>query len=337
MTFTQTVNPFTGILCVPYWYIWLLIVFSWFLTAVEVLFLYLVQRYRDTLYKQLADLENRANNEIHDYFEEELGDIVIDNQRLPDDVIELIMSMLEKNSPHWMKYVEDYVHSIYRKTWFISFFQFIYPLIRFIINFINFIIIILRYIDWYQNNIKNTSHWNKYFAFIITFLYLPNHKGRGIMKMFHNKLGIIIEERTSQVSVWSNTIIDAAFIIFFIIISFPVFVGGIFIYITTTLLFVVLGLILWAITWYLFQRRSYRLTECGKEWGYTISTTFLSMWFLVNIIMSTMEFYNGSNWINAYKVGFFGEYCDQNDYFQFGKWNDYPSDIQFLVISWILF
>ena len=65
--------------------------------------------------------------------------------------------------------------------------------------------------------------------------------------------------------------------------------------------------------------------------------SLFGMWFLVIIYVCMMELYSDSNWVEAHRIGFLGEYCNESDYFAVNKWNDYDWDIQFLIISWFLF
>ena len=50
-----------------------------------------------------------------------------------------------------------------------------------------------------------------------------------------------------------------------------------------------------------------------------------------------IELCSGDGLGKSLKIGLFGEYCDKNDYVDFGGWREYPIDIQFLIISWFSF
>ena len=154
MTFVQTINPFNGILCVPIYYIWILILISWILTYLESLFIYFIGKYRKKLLNQLDNLEIKVNITIRDEFELELEKISIDHMILPNDIISIIMSMLPQKNEHWKdyKYYKDFKKSTHQKLICLKCLLIIYPIIRFISNFINLIIILLRYIYWYNDN-----------------------------------------------------------------------------------------------------------------------------------------------------------------------------------------
>ena len=51
-----------------------------------------------------------------------------------------------------------------------------------------------------------------------------------------------------------------------------------------------------------------------------IAGSFLTVWFIAVLLVCTMELYDGQNWIDAYRIGFLGKYCNEDDYFQFSKW-----------------
>ena len=67
--------------------------------------------------------------------------------------------------------------------------------------------------------------------------------------------------------------------------------------------------------------------------GLMMSVTFFGMWFCILIVVCTMELYSGENWVTAYRIGFSGDYCDQNDYFAVSKWSEYDWDIQNLLAA----
>ena len=50
-----------------------------------------------------------------------------------------------------------------------------------------------------------------------------------------------------------------------------------------------------------------------------------------------MEFFADKKWNESYRFGFYGEYCQQSDYFEWTKFNQYPWDIQLLIVSWFMF
>ena len=122
----------------------------------------------------------------------------------------------------------------------------------------------------------------------------------------------------------------ATLCVWFIIISFPILLSGIFIFIPTTIL------CYFIVAFFVSLIEDY-LQLLAEDTFICILLTFGVMWFLIVIIICTMEFFNGTNWFKSYRIGFLGEYCNESDYFEFNKWNEYPLDIKFLIISWFIF
>ena len=42
-------------------------------------------------------------------------------------------------------------------------------------------------------------------------------------------------------------------------------------------------------------------------------------------------------WVNSWMIGFLGQYCEEGDYFSFDKWYAYPTEIKYMIVSWIIF
>ena len=127
---------------------------------------------------------------------------------------------------------------------------FVYPIIRFIANFINLVNIFIQYVRWYNEH-DSFSNWRKYCAFIIAMLYLPNMKGRGAMAMFTVKM---VPEQPAVVPFAICSMPDVMYAMYLVVIGFPILISGAFVYITTGLLgFAVIG-ILYGLNYFVWTR-----------------------------------------------------------------------------------
>eukprot|EP01084_Bolivina_argentea_P153962 268419_1 len=350
MSFVVKMNPFSGILCVPFYYIWLLIIASWILAFIEVIWIVSTNKWKDNICKEREFLEIKINTEIRAQFKIQLNTILINCEKLPNEIISLIMDMLPEINETWKSYKSSYEKVINLKIKLLSWTAFIYPCIRAIVTFIVFMIIMIHYAYWHTAN-PQLSNWDKYNALIISLFYMPNFKGRGTHSMlsiphfqlFRNNKDSTqtIDDVGDRVALF-GVIMDTLFGIFFTIISFesgysfPLFISGIFIYIPTTILGLIVGFVLFG-----------AIFVCGMQFMVNEDLTIISailfttslggMWFFIVIIICTMELYSGNTWSKAYRIGFLAEYCNESDYFQLNKWNEYPMHIQFLIFSWFVF
>eukprot|EP01084_Bolivina_argentea_P124602 220798_1 len=338
MSFVKDINPFTGIICMPYYYLWILIMFSWLLVLIEWVFVYLMEIWQQYLSKQTNNLENKINEQIHTRFQIELENTTIDGIILPNEIISLIMSMLPQKHDHAKTYLQNAAKTLQQKEKIIQSFQCVYPMVRFFCNFANLIIVFVYYGQWYGEN-ENISNWRKYCAFILIFFYMPNCKGRAFMTMFYfewmefDKFGYGVLNYISLCLEWGFGLL-----LFFI--SFPVIMSGLFVYIPTTIIIGICAVIIFGAV-FLIVSFLLRPICLGEEipflTGFAISSTFCTMWFFITVIVSTMEFFDHGNWVKSWEIGFLGEYCHQDDYFSLSKWSEYPMDIKFLIVSWVIF
>ena len=298
--------------------------------------------------KPRDDERERINKEIRTKFKTELSQINIDRNRtkLPTEIVSIIMKMLPEINEHWENYKTDSAKAIDHKINLILSTAAIYPTIRFIANLAYFIIIMEQYGKWYGDH-KNLSNWDKYCAFIFSLFYMPNLKigippGLGL---------ILIKEienyKILQGFIYSGAVCDVLYLIFVILVSFPIVMSGIFVYITTLLLLITAWLCLcvpfWGVSWWMngndIKVDKQNLKAVGSMMMYTIlgcSAVFLTYAYLIVTVMSTMEFYSGESWGKSYAVGVTGDYCNDNDFSSVQKLQDQPA-IQFLLLSWILF
>eukprot|EP01084_Bolivina_argentea_P255372 429504_1 len=337
-------NPFTNIICAPFYQIWVIVLVSWILSTIEMLFMHLIHKRDQKMWNhiRLDTIENKVENLHRDAIELELEQILIDNEPLPDDIIYLILDMLPNKTNRWwsLRPGKRTINSIYWKSKIVEYTQCIYPCIRILANIINSVILIIHYIHWYMNN-NTLSHWDKYCGLIITFFYLPNWKAKSTFNAFwvmegHNCQGTWFGDTITENIASMDLYIEITFILWFLIISIPIFISGMFIFIPTIIIGLLWGLLAFIIISKLLLRcfDNDNITDTA---GIIVSISIALMWLFVVTIMSTIEFFKTKDWIGAYRIGFLGEYCNESDYFQFDKWNKYPMDIQFVIISWFLF
>ena len=324
----------------PFYYVWIAVIASWVLTVIEVLYLYLVLYIRNKLDHKKENLEVILTEKLRLNSRSQLENVMIDQLRFPQEIISIIMEMLPEKDENWKNMSNydaivrtiDFQRKAFKNT------MYIYPTIRIISDFVNFILIMMQYGKWYNNN-SHISDWDKYCGFIIALLYLSPHAARGFTTVFEANFDFhdYQMDDSHERIIWIGFGEFIGYIALVSIISFPIWIGGIFVYITTTLLAGVVGFLIAGI-FYILQKWLFKL-KVGLDWilSATIAFSFLVMWFIVVILVCAMELYAGQSWIDAYKIGFLGQYCEEEDYFQFSKWNQYQWDIKYLIISWFLF
>ena len=142
---------------------------------------------------------------------------------------------------------------------------------------------------------------------------------------------------------------DCCWLLWIIIVSFPILISGAFVYITTGLLsFGIIGIV-YLISWCFFEYLKYWIRSNNKTISrdamdvqeivtpLTIGWTLVIYFTWITQIVSVMELIDGKSWTDAYRFGFYGEYCQKINYFQWSKFNDYPWDIRLVVVSWFIF
>ena len=105
------------------------------------------------------------------------------------------------------------------------------------------------------------------------------------------------------------------FIVFVIVVSFPVFISGIFIFIPTTIIMVIIEMVIvFAVFFVAWGGKKRYLNKDGMEAGFgsAFAALFLGLilvYWSVIVMRSTMEFYDDSDWPNHGKLDF--GYCAQ--------------------------
>ena len=342
MSFIHDVNPFNNILCAPYWDIWILIIISWILAALEIFFLSLTEKYRQRLsgnIKQKVSAHNLLEIEKH------LESISIDKEELPSEIISEIMAMLGTESENWQysKYAINKWKKRKRKQFGLCIIDCSYATFRFFANFANFVIIIMRYLQWYDDNL-NASSWRKYCAFIVALLYLPNFKGRALMRLCNLKLFFGEDDtlwmRVRQLVYGINVFMDVLLALVFVLIALPFLIPGTFVFIPTSFMTLIVAGCVWCCVYGILvclEKESDDEELEGVVVATVLISTFEGHWMYILSLLSMMELFDGSGWVNSYSMAFLGEYCSEGSAFQMSKWSEYPMDIKFLIISWFLF
>ena len=325
-------NPFDGILCMPYYLIWITIIIAWFLGALQ--FFYLKQI--PTIRSKIIQKEQAARDEIKhklikQYFENieiALQEEYYTNIKLPPDITKIVMSMMGKDLVLYNSEINKPLSKYHfsEMKFALKYSIFIYPLIRIICNMINFVFIMKRYSEWHKQH-KSMSGWDKYNAFIMCLFYLPLWKGSGLCNIMGSDNDYIGNEVPVSDYLYNiGSLETVIFIFLFCAISFPVIIGGLFIYIPNSLLTMFTVILLW-----------FRLSYIKDSWRLVMIVTFLLNFFCTVIVVATMEVYAGNKWVDGYEIAVLGNYCKHEDYVDFGEWEKYPNDIQFLIVSWLLF
>ena len=342
MSYVIRVNPFKGILCMPFYYLFIPVIVSWILTFVEVLHLYLIVHLRKKLSHKKDNLETTVTKKFLLESRRELETFIWDDIHLPPGIISIIMEMLPDKYENWKDFCDfDAIsNSIEKQKIALKLSLYIYPAIRVIANLINFVLIMYQYGIWHRDH-PQISNWDKYCAFVIALLYLPTHAGHGFSTtvMFAN---IYVDD--TEIESVTEYLIAIGFLEFFIyislilIISLPIWIAGFNVFMPNVVFFIVICIIVSALYHFVMK---YLVQKDDYEFNWLllarVSSLTVIMWFLVVTLVSAMEFFDGLDWVHSYGVGFLGEYCDAEDHVHFNKWNEYTMDIQFLIISWFLF
>ena len=324
----------------PYYYVWITVIISWVLTGIEIIYLYLLTYIRQYLESNTTQLKPAINKQIRINYQSQLESHTVNDIPLPNEIISIIMKMLPITEDNW-KSLGNYkakVASINRKREILRYTIYIYPLCRNIANLMNFIFVMIRYGKWYNNH-NDISNWDKYCSFIISLFYMPAFRGRAGLTIIGAQInfGDTDLDNTHERILWLALFESGIFAALFAIISFPLWMSGLFVYITTTILALVMGVVILISSHFIIK------SVFGKSdviiHGLPFASSWTIMFFAVVVIICAMEFYADGdiNWVKAYRIGFMGEYCSKDDYFQSSKWNEYPMDIQFLIVSWFIF
>ena len=347
MGFVTRINPYKELLCLPFYYLWIPTFVSWVLAIIKLLYIYFVVYLIKKLNYKKDNLETTITTQFLLDSRKEL-EIFVNKEdiQFPSEIISIIMEMLPDKYDNWKEFCDynSIDKLIQRQKSVLRYSLYIYPILRIIANFINFILIMYQYGRWYHEH-SNISNWDKYCAFVIALLYSPAHSGRGVSTLVTLNFGFgYMDSDYEHIEGVGEPLIGIDFSEFFLyvslilIVSFPIWIGGVFIFIPTTVFFIVVGVIFSVIYHYAMK---WIVWKDEYEFNWTllarISILTIMMWFLVVILVSAMEFYDGQNWVDSCSIGFLGQYCDNDDFIDFSDWNEYTKDLQFLIVSWFLF
>ena len=160
------------------------------------------------------------------------------------------------------------------------------------------------------------------------------------MRLFRTELYEIKPNDKSEDYMWDIVTatfpIDIMFGVWMLIISFPIFIVAIFVFLPIPMMILfAMCLILYGV--YYPLQKLVNVGDFGLGSGTITSFNIGCLWVMITVIVSGMEYYDHWNWSKAFNIGFLGRYCDHDDYFKFEKWNEYSWDIKFLIISWVIF
>lgn len=336
-SYVQQVNPYNGIICVPYYYLWIPIVLTWFTSWMELICLIFVKKCKVHILSKKENMEIQINLKMLNGIKSKLKTFQITpNQFLPPEIISIIMTMLPEKDANYKKIISSKTYQIELQSKSTLSIIYIYPVTRFICNIINLVLIFIRYADWWSDH-KDDSDWRKYCAFIIALFYMPICKGRGFMRLSSVQWLIDNDEPTWWVIILAGALtLDFGYGTFIFFVAFAIGFPGLFIFIPNT---IVLTCVLFCIVGGLFGCIEYctKKEDLALGIGLKIGLTFVTICAFTTIIMSTMEFFHSGEWVESFLMGMDGSYCNFDDYFTLNKWNEYDWDIKFLVVCWILF
>ena len=132
---------------------------------------------------------------------------------------------------------------------------------------------------------------------------------------------------------------DLLFVLWIIILTFPIAFTGIFIFIPTSIILCCSVFMMGCVLHVFIEKYGNGWPDNGESLGPAMSAPFLIIWAFTTIIFSSMEFYGEGkyDWINSWETGILGTYCNEDDYFLFSKFHQYNWDMQLLIVSWFIF
>ena len=179
MAYSHDINPFTGILCIPYHYLCIVILLSWIPIWLEFSWRKYIIKYCDGPLKNAQkNISTTINNIIKNKLKSEFNKLIINNSRIPSDITSIIINMLPEIHENWKQQGKQYQLYIYIKTLLCKYSPYIFPTIKITANLLCFTVIILQYLHWLRHH-SDLSNLNKYSSLIIALFYMPNFKGRG--------------------------------------------------------------------------------------------------------------------------------------------------------------
>ena len=110
MSFVKDVNPLNGILCCPYYFLWIAIIFTWLLSWIELLLVCLIHAYRRRILRIKGSLDvviQQKFNQTLIKIRQELHTIHIEDAELPLEVVEIIVSMLPNKDEAKSKIIKE--------------------------------------------------------------------------------------------------------------------------------------------------------------------------------------------------------------------------------------
>ena len=329
MSYVARINPFAGILCNPYYYLWATVIIAWVQAGFQWLYLIAIEQLQREVISRQTRAQSMLKVSINKKIRKQCKSILQKALQLPAEIVDIIIEMTSDpfaEYPNWQK-IGNYLGKLQRYDKINEFLRqtiFIYPVIRIITHFVNFCIIMVQYFHWYRNN-GNASNWDKYNAFIISLFYLPIWKATGCCVIIGGYPRAPIDEyRLLYIGMTECGL----FLIFFVVSACPIFIPGVFIYLPTTIMALIMGGCIYGLFYVCFKDETFSLLA---------SSTFITVWFVTISTICTMELWSGNGWVETYKIGFIGYYCDEKDYLDFVNFNDYSLGVQFLIVSWFLF
>ena len=342
MGYIEDINPFHGILCAPFYHLWIPIITSFIPICLQMLPL----RYVDDKRAAIIDLFKTMKIEMKQKFIEAIKTELAD-RTVSIDVADIIMQyvgepsydLYYKSQRYTRQQFADVIYAKEAKYRQIKW-LWILPIIRFIMNLMCCIIVINQYSVWYKQN-NSLSHWDKYKAIMIALMYLPNWKCCGI---FQIPTFLMIDESfrfpSSPVRIlFPPAILDGLIILIALLIGIPFFIPALLFFAGTTCLFGVIAIIMYLGGWCVYGKY---IQENGingwidLQFGMAVYS-MAWIWFMMVSIVCIMEFFNGAKYTDAYNIGFKGMYCDTNDYFHTNKFNEYSWDVWVLIVTWFFF
>eukprot|EP01084_Bolivina_argentea_P271583 462157_1 len=349
-------NPFEGIICAPYYQLFLLVIFTLVTYHLEYFIfnnMFLKSIYKKYIVaKKLLSDETKLliNKEIYKQYAQFLSENATYN--LPQHIIKYIIGFLPQCDQFeqvifWKPYQIKLNKATKCKTNIIQIVCLIYPCVRFIANILCGLIILKYYYLWHISN-THLSTWNHYKAFVISLFYHPIIKCRGFMRLltfgYNRDYRIsgfesttwILHEKINLIVGWIDII---CFAVFFGI-TVPFWGGSMFIYIPTSIL-ITIPFLLFLIAHFKLIKKYFGANFIGTEQWILVGISFYTGLILIFmvwshlIIISVVPFYDGETWIFGFKFAWLGNYCSPNDYLNIHK--VYSSDIIFLIVSWFLF
>eukprot|EP01084_Bolivina_argentea_P083490 151151_1 len=363
-------NPFENVICATYWQIYIPMFCTWFIFSFPWIFKSIFKQCENNKI-QIKTLNETNTHEEDEYMCSELRlsvkesirvivmnkflnhlnyitsvhDCMQPNQDtygkisvvimsfIPDTVNTVTTNIMRETIHNQTNNYEIDVNKVNKRDIILIHCTRTYFIMRFIFNIVCWVIIMIRYVEWYNKSENiNLNNWHKYTAFCVgIILYHPSMKLNGFIAYSLNQN---MDNNYLKCITWIS---DGIYLLIFCIISFPLIFTAIPVFLPTLITYISVTLI--CMTGFMMMSEkdgsyTYLFKYIYRQKAHFIFCSqifvMLQLW-----IICIVPFCNEQKWFESYFFGFYGRYCPMKDRLSIN--NAYDTDIQVLIVSWFIF